>query len=133
MKYLLDTNICIYLINRKPVQVIARMIKIPAEDIGISAVTLAELEYGVEKSDHPDRNRVALMETLVPIQILPFDHQAAREYGMIRAPLERKGTVIGAMDLMIAAHAKALGVILVTNNEKEFKRVSGLMLENWAA
>ena len=102
------------------------------EDFGISAVTLAELEYGVFKSAGPGQNQIALATFLSGIKILPFDDKAAVEYGKIRADLERKGQPIGANDLLIAAQAKALGLILVTNNSREFERVREIKLENWA-
>jgi tRNA(fMet)-specific endonuclease VapC len=100
-------------------------------DIGLSTVTLAELQYGVAKSVFPERNQEALAAFTLPLEILPFDAPAAAAYGPIRATLERQGTPIGAMDLLIAAHAVSLGVILVTNNPREFRRVSDLHVENW--
>jgi tRNA(fMet)-specific endonuclease VapC len=100
-------------------------------DIGLSTVTLAELQYGVAKSAFPERNQEALAAFTLPLEILPFDAPAAAAYGPIRATLERQGTPIGAMDLLIAAHAVSLGVILVTNNPREFGRVSDLQVENW--
>ena len=102
------------------------------EDICISAITLAELEYGVYNSLRPEQNQLALMTFLSSIAVVPFDADAAREYGLIRADLKKKGTLIGANGLLIAAHARALGVTLVTNNTREFERVEGLMVENWA-
>ena len=133
MKYLIDTNICIYLIKKKPPEVIKKLRKMKVDTVGISAITVSELEYGIEKSSYPDRNRIALLEFLVPFTILEYDQSASMEYGRIRVGLEKKGKMIGAMDLLIAAHAKSKGLILVTNNEKEFKRVKGLKVENWVA
>jgi tRNA(fMet)-specific endonuclease VapC len=131
MRYLLDTNICIYVIRRRPPQVLARFQRCAVGDIGLSTVTLAELQYGVAKSAFPERNQEALAAFTLPLEILPFDAPAAAAYGPIRATLERQGTPIGAMDLLIAAHAVSLGVILVTNNPREFRRVSDLQVENW--
>jgi tRNA(fMet)-specific endonuclease VapC len=131
MRYLLDTNICIYVIRRRPPQVLARLQRCAVGDIGLSTVTLAELQYGVAKSAFPERNQEALAAFTLPLEILPFDAPAAAAYGPIRATLERQGTPIGAMDLLIAAHAVSLGVILVTNNPREFRRVPGLQVENW--
>ena len=131
MIYLLDTNICIYLIKRRPAQVLERFRRCAVGDIGLSTVTLAELQYGVAKSAFPERNQEALAAFTLPLEILPFDAPAAAAYGPIRATLERQGTPIGAMDLLIAAHAVSLGVILVTNNPREFRRVSDLQVENW--
>ncbi|HAR49952.1 hypothetical protein ER57_06505 [Smithella sp. SCADC] len=131
MKYILDTNICIYIIKKKPISVLYRLSKIKINDAGISSITLSELEYGAAKSSHPDRNRVALIEFASLLEIYNYDAGAAGEYGIIRADLERKGKVIGAMDMLIAAQAKSLNLILVTNNEKEFNRIAGLRIENW--
>ena len=131
MKYLLDTNICIYIIKKKPLQVIDRLRSLALEDVAISSVTLAELEYGIQKSSRPEQNQEALNEFLSPLEILSFDDRAACHYGEIRAYLERSGQPIGAMDLMIAAHARSLSYLLVTNNEKEFVRVPELNVENW--
>jgi tRNA(fMet)-specific endonuclease VapC len=128
---MLDTNICIYLIKKKPRGVLEKLAEYKISEVGISAITVAELEYGVAKSSLPDKNRDALDEFLAPFEIIPFDDRAAQEYGRIRAYLERKGTLIGSMDMLIAAHAQSLGVTLVTNNVKEFKRVPHLQVENW--
>ena len=131
MKYILDTNICSYIIKKKPLSVLHRLSKIKINDAGISSITLSELEYGVEKSSNPDRNRVALIEFASLLEIYDYDASAAREYGIIRADLEKRGKIIGAMDMLIAAQAKSLNLILVTNNEKEFNRIPGLKIENW--
>ena len=131
MKYMLDTNIIVYAKNRRPESVLARLRQCRPEDVCISAVTMAELEYGVSKSSRPEQNRLALMMFLSGIKVLPFDSEAAREYGDIRVDLSRKGTIIGGNDLLIAAHARAEGLILVTNNAREFERVEGLRVENW--
>jgi tRNA(fMet)-specific endonuclease VapC len=131
MKAMLDTNICIYIIKRHPQSVLDRFSAFPVGDIGISSITLAELEYGAAKSAQPKKNREALEEFVSPLDIATFDRDAAESYGRIRATLERKGLPIGAMDMLIAAHALSLGANLVTNNEAEFRRVSGLRVENW--
>ena len=131
MKLLLDTNICIYLIKHHPPAVLEHFLAYRPGDIGISAVTLAELNYGVAKSRQVEKNAAALDEFLVALEILPFDDDAAAEYGTIRSGLERAGTPIGAMDLMIASHAVSQGLPLVTNNRREFERVPGLRLLDW--
>jgi tRNA(fMet)-specific endonuclease VapC len=131
MKYLLDTNTCIYLIKRKPAQVIRKMMKMKTEEIGVSTITLSELQYGIEKSNFPEKNQMALLEFLIPFGILDFDQKAAGMYGRIRSTLEKKGKPIGSMDMLIAAVAKSERLILVTNNVKEFMRIEGLMIENW--
>jgi tRNA(fMet)-specific endonuclease VapC len=133
MNYLLDTNICIYIINRRSPSVLKRIQARQPEQIAISTVTVAELEYGVAQSRQPDQNRVALLEFLLPFEILDFDQMAALEYGQIRSSLEKKGRPIGPMDMLLAAQAKSRDLVLVTNNEKEFRRVDGLRVENWAA
>lgn len=131
MKYLLDTNICIDVINKKPHAVIERIRKKKPEEVAISSITLAELEYGVSRSQYPERNRIALLQFLFPFMIVDFDQMAAQEYGPIRTKLESIGKPIGPMDMLIAAQARALNLIVVTNNEKEFRRVEGLKIENW--
>ena len=131
MRYMLDTNICRYVIKHKPESVLRKLKKIKPEDVCISSITYAELAYGVEKSAQPERNRLALSMMLSSIEIVAFDDSAADEYGEIRAGLERKGTPIGSLDMLIAAHARSLGCTLVTNNTKEFCRVEGLELANW--
>ena len=128
---MLDTNICIYLIKKKPARVLEKLKEFNIGDFSISSVTLAELEYGVKKSKFEAQNRVALTNFLAPFEILPFGQSAAIEYGKIRANLEKRGQIIGAYDLMIGAHARAEKLTLVTNNIKEFKRVTDLQVENW--
>jgi len=132
MIYLLDTNICIYIINKKPPAVVKRIQSKQLEQIAISSITIAELEYGIVRSRYPDRNRIALLEFLIPFMILDFDQMASVVYGWIRSFLESKGKPIGPMDLLLAAQAKSRNMILVTNNEKEFNRIDGLQTENWA-
>jgi len=131
MKYMLDTNICIEIIRKKPTKVFERLKRIDPSDICVSSVTYSELVYGVEKSQEVERNRLALSLLFSHIYIADYNVSAANDYGMIRAELERKGTPIGPLDSMIAAHARSLGCVIVTNNEKEFSRVSGLKVENW--
>ncbi len=133
MKVLLDTNICIYIIKRQPPAVLERFSGFAIGDVGISVVTLAELEYGVSKSRDVKRNRHALEQFIAPLEVAILDQEAAVMYGTIRAHLEQEGQPIGAMDLLIAAHARSLDVHLVTNNESEFKRVPGLRIENWVS
>lgn len=132
MKYLLDTNMCVFVIRQKPVQVLYRFQQEPPDEIGISSVTLAELRYGADKSQSPQKNHAALDAFLLPLAVLPFDSCAADIYGNVRATLERQGTPIGPLDTLIAAHALSLGVTLVTNNMAEFSRVPGLAVEDWS-
>ena len=132
IKHMLDTNICIYIIRKKPDGVLRRLQRYRVSDIGVSAITLSELECGVAKSIKPQQNKLALAEFLAPIEIIPYDDMAAQQYGELRADLERKGTPIGSLDMLIAAHALSLKCVLVTNNEIEFRRVPGLKVENWA-
>lgn len=132
MKYMLDTNICIYAIKHKPDTVIKKFLSRVPEELCISAITYAELMHGVEKSMSVERNRIAMSLFLSPITILQFDEHAAQEYGKIKAELEKKGTPIGPMDTLIAGHARSAGLILVTNNTREFSRVTGLTVEDWA-
>ena len=127
---LLDTNICIHVINAKPPAVLERFRQYRMGEIGLCSVVAAELAYGVAKSGSA-RNRQALEMFLAPLIILPFDNAAVWAYGNLRAELERKGTPIGALDTMIAAHALSQQSTLVTNNTREFARVPGLALENW--
>ena len=131
MRYMLDTNICIYVIKHKPVTVFQKLQNINPEDVCISSVTYAELVHGVEKSAAVEKNRLALSMLLANMEMLDFDVDAADCYGKIRAALEKKGTPIGTLDMMIAAHAQSLGYTVVTNNVKEFSRVSALQIENW--
>ena len=131
MRYMLDTNICIYVIKHKPEKVFQKLQEVDPSDVCISSVTYAELVHGVEKSAAVDKNRLALAILLANIEILDFDVNAAEGYGKIRADLEKNGTPIGPLDMMIAGHARSLDYTVVTNNVKEFKRVSGLKIENW--
>ena len=132
MRYKLDTNICIYVIKHKPEKVFQKLQTIHPEDVCISSVTYAELVHGVEKSIAVEKNRLALSMLLANMEILDFDVDAADCYGKIRAGLEKNGTPIGPLDMMIAGHAQSLGYTVVTNNVIEFSRVSALKIENWA-
>ena len=131
MRYMLDTNICIYLIKKKPIKVLKKLQTFDVTDIVISSITLSELEYGIAKSDLREQNRDALNKFLTPLEIIPYDDKAAVHYGDIRTYLEKKGNVIGAMDMLIGAHARSIPVTLVTNNLREFKRIPELRVENW--
>ena len=133
MKFLLDTNTCIYIIKQKPAWVVERFSALAVESIGVSSVTVSELWYGVCKSRKVEQNREALTEFLLPLAVAPYDERAALDYGAIRASLERSGKTIGPLDLMIASLPGSLNVTLVTNNVDEFQRVDGLAIENWAA
>ena len=128
---MLDTNTCIAIIKGKPSHVLRCFNAYKVGEIGISSVTLAELEFGVAKSLHQEKNQAALEEFVLPLEIAGFDHEAARVYGRVRAMLEKKGTPIGSLDTLIGAHALALGVTLVTNNTREFSRVKGLTVVDW--
>lgn len=131
MTYMLDTNICIYAIKNKPEQVLEKLKQNLSNGICISAITLAELQHGVEKSMNPEKNSMALLQFLSILDILPFDDLAATQYGKICAYLQKHGTPIGTMDMLIAAHAKTENLIIVTNNVREFERVPDLKIENW--
>lgn len=130
LRYLLDTNICIYVIKNRPAEV-REAFNRHANHLCLSSVTLAELSYGAEKSAQPAHNLQVVESFVARLEVLPFEDRAAAHFGQIRAVLEREGRVIGAYDLMIAAHARSQGLTLVTNNVGEFQRVPGLMVENW--
>lgn len=130
MKYMLDTNMCIYA-QKKNENVLAKLKEHWQEGLAISSITLAELEYGVKASAAPEKNSVALLKFLSIVEILPFDTGAAEEYGSICAYLKKKGTPIGTMDMLISAHAKSEGLTVVTHNTREFERVPDLKLEDW--
>lgn len=131
MNYLLDTNICIYIIKKKPPSVFKRFQSLSIGDVGISTITLAELKYGVAKSALKGKNQTALQQFLIPLEIIDFNYEAAIMYGEIRAYLEKSGQPIGSLDMLIAAHAKSLDLTIVTNNEREFRRIQNLKVENW--
>ena len=129
--YLLDTNICIYIINKKPQTVIDKIKTLKPSQIKLSSISVGELEYGVSKSINREKNRIALFDFISAFDILPFDDGDAEIYGLIRATLEKNGEVIGPYDMQIAAQAISNDLILVTNNEKEFKRIKNIKIENW--
>jgi tRNA(fMet)-specific endonuclease VapC len=131
MLLLLDTDICIYLIREQPRTIVERFEKYAVGDIGISTITLAELEYGVSKSTKPAKNKEALDQFTTPLVVADFDRAATASYGKLRTALEKKGQMIGGMDLLIAAHAVSLQVPVVTHNVREFTRVPGLQVETW--
>nr|WP_295927325.1 type II toxin-antitoxin system VapC family toxin [uncultured Dyadobacter sp.] len=131
MKYLLDTKFVAYIIKKRPIEVLHKLQAIDWTEIAISSIVVAELWYGVEKSQLKEQNKAALEAFLKPFAILDFDTPAAEAYASIRADLESIGKIIGANDLLISAHALSHGLILVTNNVKEFERVGGLQIENW--
>ncbi|MCM1524143.1 MAG: type II toxin-antitoxin system VapC family toxin [Ruminococcus sp.] len=130
MKYMLDTNMCIYAQKQEP-SVLSKIRENYEDGIAISSITLAELEYGVQASVNVERNTVALLKFLAVVDVLPFENGAAAEYGKIRADLRKKGTPIGLMDMLIAAHAKAENLTVVTHNTREFERVKDLRLDDW--
>ena len=131
IRYLLDTNICIYIAKHNPASVRARFEQLSADVLAMSVITLGELQHGAEKSQARSKSRAALKQLQSVIQVQPVTEAAAQHYGQIRSALERKGRPIGNNDLWIAAHARAEGWVLVTNNEREFSRVEGLEVENW--
>ena len=131
MKYMLDTNICIYAIKHKPPEVIQKFLSHDPSELCISSITYAELMHGVEKSMAVERNRIAITMFLSPISVLDFDTDAAEEYGKIRADLERKGTTIGSMDMLIEAHIAAEDFTFVKNNAREVERVEAVKVEDW--
>ena len=131
MKYLLDTNICIYIINKRPASALEAIRKKRPDDISISSITAAELHYGAERSQNPHQNRIAILEFLLPFHLLDYDQRAASCYGKIRNTLESRGTPIGPMDLLLASKAAAHNLVFVTNFLREFQRIDNLRPENW--
>ena len=129
--WLLDTNICIYLIKKRPERVLERLRGVDIDTVSVSSITVAELQYGVAKSARPEQNGLALAAFLAPLNVEPFGDAAAAVYGTVRADLVRAGTPIGSLDMLIAAHALALDRTVVTNNTREFQRIAALKLENW--
>jgi tRNA(fMet)-specific endonuclease VapC len=129
--YMLDTSICVELLRGRAARVFARMRRRSVEDIALSTLVVSELQYGVARSARPAHHAALLLQFCAPLAILPFDQQAAAAYGPLRAALERKGARIGPLDALIAAHALSGGMTLITNNEREFRRVAGLKVENW--
>jgi len=131
MIYMLDTNICIYILKNNNEKLISKFSKYKFGDIGISSIVYSELIYGAEKSLRRDENLKNLLRFLSSIIICDYDVEAANEYGKIRSDLEKAGNIIGSLDMLIAAHASSKKVILITNNVKEFKRIKHLKVENW--
>ena len=131
LKCLLDTNVCIHIIRRRPHAVLGRFEEYGIGEVGVSSVTVAELRYGAEKSLRPQQNLEALGRFLLPLEVLAFGEGAAAAYGRVRAALEKVGMPIGPLDTLIAAHAVSVGVTLVTNNTREFQRVPELEVEHW--
>jgi tRNA(fMet)-specific endonuclease VapC len=131
MRYLLDTNTCIYIIKRSPEQVVGRFKRLRVGDVGVSAITVCELQFGVSNSSQPERNQRALTEFLGPLEVLDFPAGASAVYGEIRTHLQRAGKPIGSYDLLLAAHALHGNLTLVTNNVREFGRVPDLRTDNW--
>ncbi len=131
MKYLLDTNICIYIVKQQPLKVLQKFRGFVVGEIGVSSISTAELQFGIARSSNPTQNQQALDLVLTALVEVSFDHACAVIYGQMRTYLEKIGTPIGRFDTLIAAHALSLGVVLVTNNEREFARVPGLQVENW--
>ena len=132
MKYLLDTNICIYIINEKPEDVLRKFEQYPVHEFSISSITHAELQYGIEKSKNRNKNQDALNEFLLPLTILPFHgEKLVKCYGEIRTLLESTGKIIGPLDTLIAAHALSLDLTIISNNIREFSRIPSLKCENW--
>jgi tRNA(fMet)-specific endonuclease VapC len=130
LKYLLDTNIVIYVLKRRPIEVLEIFNK-NVNRMAISTITLSELIYGAEKSQQVEKNLEVIEEFVSHLELLPYDAKASQHYGQIKSNLEKKGEIIGESDIHIAAHAVSLGLILVSNNEKEFRRVPNLAIENW--
>mgnify|MGYP000852619306 CR=1 FL=1 len=130
--YLLDTNICIYIIAKRSTALIDKFKAVKLEGkIGISSITYAELQYGISKSIKKTENQIALAQFLIPLNTYDFTEKAGIIFGEIRALLETKGKTIGSYDMLIAAHAMSLNATLITNNESEFRRIEGLKVENW--
>jgi tRNA(fMet)-specific endonuclease VapC len=128
---MLDTNMCIFIIKKKSLNVLDRLKDSRGKGLSISTITLAELEFGIANSDYKERNRIALMEFLAIINIKPFDESATREYGIVKKDLKDRNCLIGPLDMLIGAHAKSLDMVLVTNNVREFNRINGLQIEDW--
>jgi tRNA(fMet)-specific endonuclease VapC len=131
LTHLLDTNICVAVIRQRSPRILAKLQRMAPGSVGISIITVSELQCGAAKSLNPQRNHAALEQFLLPLEILDYNSAAASHYGEVRARLEKAGTPIGPLDTLIAAHAKSLNVTLVTNNLAEFRRVAGLKVEDW--
>jgi tRNA(fMet)-specific endonuclease VapC len=129
--YLLDTNICIYIINNNPRGMVEKIKQYDPSEIKLSSISLAELEYGIVKSKHKEKNRTALIDFVSAFDIIPFTDEDAEIFGIIRADLEKRGQIIGPYNMQIAAQAISRRLILVTNNTAEFSRINRLKLDNW--
>ncbi|MDR1149033.1 MAG: type II toxin-antitoxin system VapC family toxin [Spirochaetaceae bacterium] len=129
--YLLDTNICIYIVNKHPTEIVNRLEKYQPSEIKISSITVAEMEYGASKSKYREKNREALKKFLSPFEIINFDSMDAEIYGIIRSELEQDGNIIGPYDMQLAAQALRTDYVFVTNNIREFKKIKRLKIENW--
>jgi tRNA(fMet)-specific endonuclease VapC len=128
---MLDTNMCIYIIKKKTEHILKELQNKRKDGLSISTITLAELEYGNENSQYKEKNKIALMQFLTIIDVKPFDEKASEEFGKIKKDLKDRKCLIGPYDMLIGSHAKSLGLILVTNNVKEFERIKDLRIENW--
>ena len=133
MKILLDTDTCLHLIRHRPPEMLQRLRRYMPGDVGISSITLGELAYGVHKSQQPERDQAALSQFTMPLEVSPFGEEAAKVYGELRATLQRSGTAIGSLDMLIGAHALSLKATLATHNTQEFSRIAGLRLADWIA
>ncbi len=131
MRYLIDTNICIYIMNNHPPEVLEKFKQLDVGTVGISSISVSELHYGACKSKKIEQNIKRLEEFLYPFDILTYDENASREYGKVRSQLEKKGQIIGPLDMLIAAHAISRELAIITNNTKEFRRIRSLKVENW--
>lgn len=129
--YLLDTNTCIFIKNKKPLHVLEKLKSVLGSNVYISSITIAELQYGIYNSSNIEKNRISLTEFLAPFEIIDFDDNDAELFGIIRSQLKKEGQIIGPYDMLIAAQAIARKLILVTNNTKEFSRVKDLIIEDW--
>lgn len=131
MRYLLDTDTCVSIIRSKSPRILQKLAQHAVTEVAVSANTVAELQYGVEKSSRPIQNQQALIRFLLPLNVLDFDVAAASEYGRVRTFLERHGLAIGPLDTLIGSHAMAQGLIVITSNVREFSRIPGLLVEDW--
>jgi tRNA(fMet)-specific endonuclease VapC len=131
LKYLLDTSVCVELIRGRAARLVKRMAQQPSSHFALSVITVAELQFGAEKSSRPAHQRQSLEKFLLPLTLLDFDYDATVAYGKVRTQLQAAGTPIGALDMLIAAHALSQNLVLLTRNLKEFKRVPGLKAEDW--
>lgn len=131
IKYMLDTDICSYIMRERPIQVLKRFDTLKMDQFCLSIISYAEFVYGIQRSVNPEKHQSVVDQFITHVDLLPWDRSAAEHYGQIRVDLEAQGKTIGNMDMMIAAHSRSQGMVLVTNNEKHFQRVSDLNIENW--